>query len=215
MNRLETRTDEILGKVPTGIFTVEVTYPPNPEGEEDEQRSFSFISSGIEADGTGDFGTEVSFRANVQVGAVIPPDQSVRVASNERTATITDSHGARYLMRPVQPRDGVWISSLGIPLPVDTIEYLYGVMDMDAAVEDLWVALDAETEEFYGLIYSSQAGVYLRSSGGWHVYPQDDESLDGYESIDVNGDFLAFYDELESAGEQPTREQVLDYAQED
>lgn len=137
---------------------------------------------------------------------------TVNYASDMSTAMFT-ARSTTYVVRRIVDEDGLWASTLGAVVPADSLEFLYqGGIDMADPVESLWVAIDPDTDEVQELIYSSRAGVYARSSGAWQKYSDDDVSLDGVESIDVNGDAIQAFDDAEDSRSILTRPDVERFA---
>jgi hypothetical protein len=142
------------------------------------------------------------------------PEGSVDVAPDATTVTLKGADGD-YTVRRIQDDDGVWASSKRAVVPSESLDDLYGGTMSDGTPEALWAALDPDTEEFKELIYSSPTGVYARSNGNWYRYPEDDTSLDGLESIDVEPAFVQAFDKSETRGGTPARADVLKYAVEE
>lgn len=135
----------------------------------------------------------------------------LKLSSDRTTGTITGAEGTLYALRRMVDDDGIWASDTGAPAPADSLERLYeGGFDVTAGpLESLWAALDPDTRELRELIYSSPSGVYARSSGAWHKFPDDDASLDGLESVDVGPEAVRAFDESEG---QMTGDDVMAYA---
>lgn len=141
-------------------------------------------------------------------------EESITVAPDATTMTIRGAEGRDYTVRRLVDEDGLWASGLQMNVPADALEDLYGG-DVENPSESFWAALDPDTEQFRELIYTSPRGVYARSNGNWHRYPDEDESLDGLESITVTPRFLDVFDKSETRGTQLDRDTVVKYQADD
>lgn len=162
--------------------------------------TLTYMTNGIKRGG---------YLARDQVPYVIGPDSNalaVRLNNDEV-----------YTIRRVTEADGVWASKTAAPAPVDSLEQLaiggtyMAPGTFDTTDEALFAALGSDDELVHELVYSSPSGIYVRSSNGWFRMPDDDDSLDGLEAIDVTAEFLPVFDQAE-AWEQPVpRATVLEY----
>jgi hypothetical protein len=153
----------------------------------------------------------------IQRGGYLSSDpEPYNIAPDGNSMTIRMNDGLVYTVRRVTEDDGRWASKIVAPAPIDSIEKLaLGGTYMAPGVfnsndEDIFAALGADDELVHELVYSSPAGTYIRSS--WFKVPDDDDHLDGLESIDVNGRFVDAFDAAEQAGQAIPRTDVLQYA---
>jgi hypothetical protein len=84
-----------------------------------------------------------------------------------------------------------------------------------APEDNLYAAVDTESQEVKYLIYSSEAGMYARSNSGWFKLPADDESIDGLEVHEVTPKFIKIYDMAEGNDETLTTEDTAQYEDEE
>jgi hypothetical protein len=78
--------------------------------------------------------------------------------------------------------------------------------------EELFATFADGSDDVVYLIYSSSAGTFARSSGGWFKFPADDTSLDGLEAVTVTGEFVDAYDNVKDVAD---RKLVMKYAEEE
>jgi hypothetical protein len=147
--------------------------------------------------------------------------EDVRV--NESRGDITfSSYGKIYTVRAFQDTDGRWASSLRTTVPAEALEEMY-MADVKLAFtpnapapeDNLYAAVDTESQEVKYLIYSSEAGMYTRSNRGWFKLPADDESIDGLEVHEVTPKFIKIYDMAEGNDETLTTEDTAQYEDEE
>jgi hypothetical protein len=147
--------------------------------------------------------------------------EDVRV--NESRGDITfSSYGKIYTVRAFQDTDGRWASSLKTTVPAEALEEMY-MADVKLAFtpnapapeDNLYAAVDTESQEVKYLIYSSEAGMYTRSNRGWFKLPADDESIDGLEVHEVTPKFIKIYDMAEGNDETLTTEDTAQYEDEE
>lgn len=67
--------------------------------------------------------------------------------------------------------------------------------------ENLYAAVDDDTNEVKHLVYSNSSGLYIRSNGGWFRLPKDDESLDDLEVMELDPKAIKIYDMAEGNDE--------------
>jgi hypothetical protein len=84
-----------------------------------------------------------------------------------------------------------------------------------APEDNLYAAVDTESQEVKYLVYSSEAGMYTRSNRGWFKLPADDESIDGLEVHEVTPKFIKIYDMAEGNDETLTTEDTAQYEDEE
>ena len=77
-----------------------------------------------------------------------------------------------------------------------------------------YMAFD-DNEEAIGLLMDSEIGRSVRSEGSWHKLSQYNEAFEGAEVVQVDEDFMSFFDKLDAKGIEPTYKQVKAYEIED
>lgn len=80
--------------------------------------------------------------------------------------------------------------------------------------EQYLMAFD-ENEEAIGLLRDTESGLFARSQGRWFTITEENPAFDGAQVVQVDDDFLDFYDRLDSKGNEPTYKQAQSYAVED
>jgi hypothetical protein len=139
---------------------------------------------------------------------------------NESRGDITfSSYGTIYTVRAFQDTDGKWASRLRAIVPAEALEEMYMTEvklafspNAPAQDDDLYAAVDEETSEVKYLVYTSTAGMFIRSSASWFKLPKDDESLDGLEVYEVAPKFIAVFDKAERGSKTLTSEDADQYA---
>lgn len=124
------------------------------------------------------------------------------VTVDDENGKITfSSYGKIYTIRAFEDSDGTWASVLESPVPAETLEERYMAEistafspDAPAADENLYAAVDEETNEVKELVYSTTAGMYTRSYNAWFRIPKDDETLDDLVVYEVDPKFIKIYD---------------------
>jgi hypothetical protein len=147
--------------------------------------------------------------------------EDVRVSESRGDITFS-SYGKIYTVRAFQDTDGRWASSLKTTVPAEALEEMY-MADVKLAFtpnapapeDNLYAAVDTESQEVKYLIYSSEAGMYTRSNRGWFKLPADDESIDGLEVHEVTPKFIKIYDMAEGNDETLTTEDTAQYEDEE
>lgn len=127
---------------------------------------------------------------------------------NEEKGNITfSSYGRIYTVRAFQESDGSWASKLGAVVPAESLEERYMVEvenafspNAPADDENLYAAVDDAGEVKY-MVYSSNAGMYTRSSEGWFRVPEGDESLDDLFIHEMDPKAIEVFDQAEASGD--------------
>lgn len=147
--------------------------------------------------------------ASVNGTRYYPIDKVEDVKINDSSTEITfSSYGRIYKVRPFQDSDGSWASQLGIDVPADSLEERY-MAEISTAFspnapaddENLYAAVDEDTNEVKYLVYSTDSGMYIRNKNAWFRLPKDDESLDDLTVVEVNSKFIKIYDMSEGNDE--------------
>ena len=60
--------------------------------------------------------------------------------------------------------------------------------------ENLYAAVDSNTNEVRYLVYSCVSGLFIRDNGAWFKLPADDDTLDDLEVHEVVPDFIKIFD---------------------
>ena len=130
--------------------------------------------------------------------------ESVNVDDENGKITFS-SYGKMYTIRAFEDSDGSWASVLESPVPAESLEERYMAEvdtafspDAPAVDENLYAAVDEDTNEVKELVYSTTTGMYTRSSQGWFRVPKDDESLDDLAVYEVNPKFIKVFDMAEA-----------------
>lgn len=143
--------------------------------------------------------------------------EDVKISDSGEDITFS-SYGKIYRVRPFQDSDGTWASRLGIDVPADSLEERY-MAEVDNAFspnapaddENLYAAIDEDTNEVKYLVYSTDSGMYIRNKNAWFRLPKDDESLDDLMVMEVNPKFIKIYDMAEGNDEQLLSDDVEKY----
>lgn len=81
--------------------------------------------------------------------------------------------------------------------------------------EQLFMMFDDDKEPL-GLVLSTEVGRFVRSDERWFSLPSSNRSFEGAEMVEVEEDFLKFYDKLDLKGKNPpTYDQTQAYEIED
>lgn len=144
-----------------------------------------------------------------------PEDVVVDEAKGEITFS---SYGKIYTIRAFQDTDGLWASRLHASVPSQALEELFMAEvtnafspNAPANDENLYAAVDGDTDEVKYLVYSTDSGMYTRSNRGWFKVQKDDESLDNLEVYEVSPKFIRIYDMAEGNEEQLLADDVREY----
>ena len=149
-----------------------------------------------------------------------PIDSPEDIKVDEAKSTLTfSSHGNIYTVRPFQDTDGVWASSLNVPIPSQALEERYmieveGAFSPNAPADDenLYAAVDDSTNEIKYLVYSCDSGLFIRDDNDWTKLPEGDETLDDLEVHEVLPGFIKIYDRARSSDEHMTSDDIGKYA---
>jgi hypothetical protein len=151
-------------------------------------------------------GLKLNYVGRSELIALSNGQDSIKVSDDQTTMTI-ESPNQTFTIRRIADTDGTWLSDLQTAVPADALErQVSDPMAGEPETESLFATFD-DAEEFQGLIYSCLGGVYTRNAGSWFRYPDDDQSLDGLETIDVDPGFIEAYDKNPA----PSRDEVLQY----
>lgn len=69
-----------------------------------------------------------------------------------------------------------------------------------------------DNEEALALLRDDESGLYVRADGQWFTVPMGSTEFDGVEVVEVEDDFLAFYDKLDAKRTEPSYKQVQAFA---
>lgn len=141
------------------------------------------------------------------------------VVVDESKGQITfSSYGKIYAIRAFQDTDGLWASRLQTPVPSQALEERFMAEiatafspDAPADDENLYAAVDGDTNEVKFLVYSTDSGMYTRSNRGWFKVQSDDESLDNLEVYEMSPKFIRVFDMAESNDEQLLVDDITQY----
>lgn len=144
-----------------------------------------------------------------------PEDVTVDEAKGEITFS---SYGKIYTIRAFQDTDGLWASRLQTPVPSQALEERFMAEiatafspDAPADDENLYAAVDGDTNEVKYLVYSTDSGMYTRSNRGWFKVQGDDESLDDLDVYEMSPKFIRVYDMAEGNDEALLVDDIKQY----
>lgn len=131
-----------------------------------------------------------------------PLEKEEDLKIDEAKGQITfSSYGKIYTIRGFQDSDGVWASALAVDVPAQALEERYmseveNAFSPNAPADDenLYAAVDDETNEVKYLVYSTEPGLFIRDNGAWFKLPKDDETLDDLTVIEVDPKFIKVFD---------------------
>ena len=167
---------------------------------------------------------ELDGQPHVAVGTLnstrlYPVEKTEDVKVDEAKGEITfSSYGRIYNIRGFQDSDGVWASSLATDLPAQALEERFmteveNAFSPEAPADDenLYAAVDDETNAVKFLVYSSEPGLFIRDNGAWFKLPKDDESLDDLEVLEVDPKFIKIFDMAQASDEMMLADDVEKY----
>lgn len=113
--------------------------------------------------------------------------------------------GEEYVIRQITEEDGMWISSLKIPLPVIALQYLLTkpeeTADMPYLADELekMIALKSpDNDSIVSIMYLNRYGAFVRVNESWVSIAPSDTSLEGTNPYNVNAEtaeeFVDMYD---------------------
>lgn len=189
-----------------------LTYTSDDEGKVNKPVHGAFILTDSEGTSMG-----VSF---IEGDRYYPLDNvdDVKVDTDKSTLTFS-SQGNIYTVRPFQDSDGTWASSLNVAVPTQALEERY-MTELEYAFspnaptddENLYAAVDTDTNDIKYLVYSSNAGLFIRNDGDWEKLSDDDESLDSLEVNEVVPGFIKIFDMAQANNEPMTSDDIGKYA---
>jgi hypothetical protein len=167
---------------------------------------------------------ELDGQTHIAVGTLnstrlYPVEKAEDVKIDEAKGEITfSSYGRIYNIRGFQDSDGVWASSLATDLPAQALEERFmteveNAFSPEAPADDenLYAAVDDETNAVKFLVYSSEPGLFIRDNGAWFKLPKDDESLDDLEVLEVDPKFIKIFDMAQASDEMMLADDVEKY----
>lgn len=141
---------------------------------------------------------------------VFPLESKDDVTVDEKSGKITfNSSGEEYVIRAIQDSDGTQLSMLGIPVPAEALEKLFmrevamvfNPESIDTSAGESLIALAEEAAgEVQELVYTSDAGMFVRNNGGWFRVPPEHDDFDGLVILEVSPSFVETFDKAEKAG---------------
>lgn len=121
------------------------------------------------------------------------------ITQNPYTDTIIfESGGKRYAIRRLRESDGLWLSSLKIPVPMETLENI--VKGKKMADESLTAFMLDDSPYVIGLVYSAPEGQFSRAEGDWVPMAASNESFvaDNIYGVEIDpakaDDFVKLFD---------------------
>jgi len=134
---------------------------------------------------------------------LIMPDgvESVKVARIDQDANsarlVLVTKKAKFNWRPIREADGIWISKLGIPLPIEAIPGI-AVSGDTVAKEILSAFSDQDSPYVLGVTYETADGSWSRSGGQFLPMSGDDTTYSTMDRIVIDPskakEFLDLYD---------------------
>lgn len=128
------------------------------------------------------------------------------------------SYGKIYTIRGFQDSDGTWASSLAADLPAQALEERFmteveNAFSPEAPADDenLYAAVNDETNEVDFLVYSTEPGLFVRDNGAWFKLPKDDETLDDLTVLEVDPKFIKVFDMAQANDEAMLADDVEKY----
>jgi len=148
-----------------------------------------------------------------------PVENGADVKVDQAKGEITfSSYGKIYTIRGFQDSDGTWASAFAADLPAQALEERYmteveNAFSPEAPADDenLYAAVDDETNAVKFLVYSSEPGLFIRDNGAWFKLPKDDESLDDLEVLEVDPKFIKIFDMAQASDEMMLADDVEKY----
>lgn len=115
--------------------------------------------------------------------------------NSDRLVLVTKK--AKYNWRPIREADGIWISSLQVPIPIEAIPTI-AVSGDTMAKEILSAFSDGDSPYVLGVTYETADGSWVRSGGTFLPVAGDDTTYDTMDRIIIDPmkakDFLDLYD---------------------
>lgn len=122
------------------------------------------------------------------------------LSQSPRTDTIKfESDGNSYTIRPIRESDGIWLSTLRTPIPVQTLNKL--ITEGNKAVAESLTAYSLDDSPYVvGLVYETPEGRFSRVEGDWEPLAASDETFLGSNvfGLDIDpskaDDFIKLFD---------------------
>ena len=167
---------------------------------------------------------EVDGAPHVAIGSVngtkyypIESAKDLEISASGEDITFS-SYGKIYKVRAFQDSDGSWASKLGAEVPATSLEERY-MAEVQSAFsptapaddENLYAAVDENDNEVRYLVYSTDSGIYIRTSNSWFKLPKNNEALDDLVVFEVDPKFIKIYDMAEGNNEQLLADDVEKY----
>lgn len=109
--------------------------------------------------------------------------------------TFSTTDGGEYVIRPLEDRDGEWISSYKMSLPENALSDLLVKPEevppmpyLDNEQEKLLAFQSPDDESVYGVLYLNEAGAYIRINQMWIAVSPQDNSFEGAIPYNVTAD---------------------------
>jgi hypothetical protein len=148
-----------------------------------------------------------------------PIEDASDLKIDEAKGQITfSSYGKIYTIRGFQDSDGTWASALATDVPAQALEERFmteveNAFSPEAPADDenLYAAVDDETNEVKYLVYSTEPGLFIRDNGAWFKLPKDDETLDDLTVLEVDPKFIKVFDMAQANDEALLSDDVEKY----
>ena len=139
---------------------------------------------------------------------------------NAQRGDITfSSYGKIYTVRAFVDTDGLWASQLHTNVPAQALEErlmteVETAFSPDAPADDenLYAAVDTDTNQVKYLVYSNDSGLYIRDNKNWHTLAEGDDSLDDLEVDEVDPKFTKIFDMSQANDEPILADDLAQYA---
>lgn len=103
---------------------------------------------------------------------------------------------SKYNWRPIREADGIWISKLGIPLPVEVIPSI--ATGETVTTEVLSAFSSGDSPYVLGVVYETAEGSWVRQGGQFLPMASDDTTYADMDRIEIEAgkskEFLDLYD---------------------
>lgn len=122
-------------------------------------------------------------------------DRVDEVANSDRLVLVSKT--VKYNWRPPREADGIWLSSLRVPIPVEAMSTIATGDEMEN-LENLSAYSSGDSPYVLGVVYTTPDGRWVRSSGSFLPIAEDDTTYADMDRIDIDParskDFLDLYD---------------------
>lgn len=125
-----------------------------------------------------------------------------RLTQQPRTDRIVFvSNGVTYKIRELREEDGLWLSRLRTPVPVDALETIILQGDDNMQQESITAYALDDSPYVVGVVYEGPTGSFVRTDGEWAQLSSQDTTFSGANvfAFEINPDkvdeFIELYDQ--------------------